>query len=444
MKNEDTVEMSLNRRILSLSVPAIVSNVTVPLLGLCDTAVTGHLGDAVMLGAIAVGTMMMNVMVWLCGFLRMGTTGLTAQAFGSDDRDRQKGVLSGALAVALTIGLLAIVFKSFLESLLLSLIAPPDDVGRIASSYFSVCVLGLPAVLMNMVITGWLIGMQNTLWPMIIAVSSNALNIALSYLLAFPCGFGFIGVAFGTLTANWFAFVFSVIAIAVIGGKFYFKVCFRHIMKYVNKKFFAVNSDLFFRSACIMSVTMGVTAYGGRLGENILASNAVLMQFFTLFSFFMDGFAFTGEALCGRYAGQGNMVMLRRSVERLFIWSAGIVVIFTILYLFGFNLAVTLLTDIQSVIREALQMKIYVVLIPLLSFAAFLYDGFYIGLTKTRRMLVTTLIASGLFFCVINLISSNIGIWLGFLGYLLVRGIGLGLQFPVVLKSIENNSDSQS
>ncbi len=429
----------LDREILKLSVPAIVSNVTVPLLGLCDTAISGHLGSERFLGAIAVGSMMLNVVFWLFGCLRMGTTGLTAAAFGASDNRALSDVFRRSLILALAIGLALILFQRPLMSLLLALIAPSEDVRALAESYFSICVWESPALLSIMALSGWMVGMQSTLWPMIVAVTVNVINIVLSFLLVFTFKIGFTGVAIGTLCANWIGFA---VALFVV-----FRMASKRGISLLNGdwrvwkggglgKFFSVNSDLFFRSACIMAVTLSVTAFGARQGSLVLASNAVMLQFFHFFSFFMDGFAFTGEALCGRFSGAGDPLMLRRSVNRLLLWSAGVAILFFTVYAIGWSPVVGLLTDDEPVRHYIAGHHGWLLAIPPVTVAAFIYDGFYIGVSRTRLMLFATVIASLLFFAVSSLSldggphianPGNDRLWTAFLLYLFARGAILAL-----------------
>ena len=426
--------MRLNREILRLTVPAIVSNITVPLLGLSDTAIAGHLHSDSFIAAIAVGSMMLNVTFWLFGFLRMGTTGLTAQAFGAGDVKRLSETFSRAIVLGCAIGLLLLVCAVPLREGLLAAISPEGEARSLASAYYSVCILSAPAILATTAIQGWLFGMQTTFLPMVISVSVNIINIAASVSLVFLFRFGFIGVAFGTLTANWLGLgIALLIARRKSPGKMW---CgWRGVFADGGlRRFFSVNTDIFFRSGCIMAVSLSTTAIGARLGELTLAVNAVMMQFFHFFSFFMDGFAFTAEALTGRFAGARDYRMLRLSRRALLLWSAGMAVFFFAVYtLFATDMA-SLLTDSERVVAGVEHYRIWLMLIPPLTVAAFIYDGFYIGLTATRRMLVATMAAAAVFFSVCFLgpqglsFPDNNRLWAAFLAYLLTRGALLAVQ----------------
>lgn len=431
--------MRINREIIRLSVPAILSNITVPLLGLCDTAIAGHLGADSYIGAIAVGSMMINVTFWLFGFLRMGTTGITAQAFGANDTAALRTVFSRAVTLGAAIGLLLVLLLYPLRETLLTLIAPEEPIRGLASRYYTIVLMSAPALLATNAVQGWLFGMQTTLIPMIVAIATNVINIATSLTLVLVFQTGFIGVAVGTLAANWLGLLLALIlARRKAGGKLW--IPFREVLgdREGLGRFFRVNSDIFFRSAAIMAVSLGITAIGSRLGALTLAVNAVMMQFFNFFSFFMDGLAFTAEALTGRFAGARDFPMLRRSRNALLWWSAAMAAVFFLIYFFASDPIVALITDSPTVRAVIRNYHLWLSLIPPLTVAAFIFDGFYIGLTATRAMLVTTVISALIFFgiCFIHAdgiaLPDNGRLWTAFLVYLAGRGAILAAISPRV------------
>lgn len=428
---------SINRRILALALPAVASNITVPLLGLSDTAVTGHLGEAAFLAAIAAGGMMLNVIYWIFGFLRMGTTGLTAEAHGAGDSQRVAGVFSRSVALALLAGLIIMCLQRPLGLLLVDVIGADSDVSDLAMSYFRICIDAAPAVLITFAFTGWFIGMQNTFWPMVISISVNVINVLCSLSAVFLLDMGFVGVAYGTFTANWAGVVIGCFAVARFARGTKLWCGWRGLLHGGLRRFFGVSSDLMLRSSCIMLVTLAVTSYGARLGDLTLAVNAVMMQFFVLFSYFMDGLAFSGEALCGRSAGASDRAGVLESVRALVRWGAVVAVIFCLVYALALPAATGLLTDVAEVRAGVISMKWFVILIPPVSTAAFLFDGFFVGLTATRRMLVTTLAAALIFFGIILLAPrTDPTLWVAFLAYLLVRGVGLACQLRTIVYRI--------
>ena len=382
----------MNRKILQLAIPSIVSNITVPLLGLVDVAIAGHLGSASYIGAIAVGGMLFNMIYWIFGFLRMGTSGMTAQAYGKRDLTEVVRTLLRAVGVGLLISLgLWILLSPILRGAFV-LIDATEEVKRWASLYFNICIWGAPAILGLYGFAGWFIGMQNSRFPMFIAITQNIVNIVASLCFVFVLGMKVEGVALGTLIAQY-AGLFMAFALWL---KYYGR-----LKAYIDwdglwggeaiRRFFSVNSDIFFRTLCLVAVTTFFTSTGARQGDVILAVNTLLMQLFTLFSYIMDGFAYAGEALAGRFIGAKNDVGLRRCIRLLFLWGIGLSLSFTILYAFLGRDFLGLLTNDTSVIEASGDYFYWVLAIPLCGFSAFLWDGIFIGATATRQMLTRCL-----------------------------------------------------
>ena len=420
----------MNRKILQLAIPSIVSNITVPLLGLVDVAIVGHLGSASYIGAIAVGGMLFNMIYWIFGFLRMGTSGMTAQVYGKRDLTEVVRTLLRAVGVGLLISLGLWILQSPILRGAFVLIDAPEEVKRWASLYFNICIWGAPAILGLYGFAGWFIGMQNSRFPMFIAITQNIVNIAASLCFVFVLGMKVEGVALGTLIAQY-AGLFMAFALWL---KYYGR-----LKAYIDwnglwggeemRRFFSVNSDIFFRTLCLVAVTTFFTSTGARQGDVILAVNTLLMQLFTLFSYIMDGFAYAGEALAGRFIGAKNDVGLRRCIRLLFLWGIGLSLSFTILYAFLGRDFLGLLTNDTSVIEASGDYFYWVLAIPLCGFSAFLWDGIFIGATATRQMLYSMLVASATFFIIYYLFYRSMGnhaLWMAFLGYLSLRG---GMQW---------------
>lgn len=401
----------MNRKILQLAIPSIVSNITVPLLGLVDVAIVGHLGSASYIGAIAVGGMLFNMIYWIFGFLRMGTSGMTAQAYGKRDLTEVVRTLLRAVGVGLLISLGLWILQSPILRGAFVLIDATEEVKRWASLYFNICIWGAPAVLGLYGFAGWFIGMQNSRFPMFIAITQNIVNIVASLCFVFVLGMKVEGVALGTLIAQY-AGLFMAFALWL---KYYGR-----LKAYIDwnglwggeemRRFFSVNSDIFFRTLCLVAVTTFFTSTGARQGDVILAVNTLLMQLFTLFSYIMDGFAYAGEALAGRFIGAKNDVGLRRCICLLFLWGIGLSLSFTILYAFLGRDFLGLLTNDTSVIKASGDYFYWVLAIPLCGFSAFLWDGIFIGATATRQMLYSMLVASATFFIIYYLFYRSMGI----------------------------------
>ena len=417
----------INKRILQIAVPSIISNITVPLLGLIDVTIVGHLGSAAYIGAIAVGGMLFNIIYWIFGFLRMGTSGMTSQAYGKHDLDEVARLLLRSVGVGLLIAIILVTLQYPIRKLAFTFIQTTEEVERLATLYFRICIWGAPAMLGLYGFAGWFIGMQNSRFPMYIAITQNIVNIAASLCFVYLFHMKVAGVAWGTLTAQYAGFLMALLLWRRYYGGLKKHVAWHEVLKKeAMLRFFQVNRDIFLRTLCLVIVTLFFTSAGAAQGEIVLAVNTLLMQLFTLFSYIMDGFAYSGEALVGKYVGANNRLALYRTVRQLFIWGVGLSTGFTLLYFFGGKSFLGLLTNEISVIREAENYFYWVLAIPLTGFAAFLWDGIFIGATATRQMFYSMLVASGSFFLVYYSLHEWMGnhaLWLAFIVYLSLRGI---------------------
>ena len=417
--------------------PCIVTNATVPLLGLCDVAIMGHVGGASHIGAINVGSMIFNVVYWLFGFLRMGTSGLTSQSLGARRLADTTLMLKRGLLVALAIGVLIVLLQWPLGRLAFWLMRPTPDVAALCTPYYNTCVWGAPAVLGLYALSGWFVGMQNIRLPMLVAVVQNVVNIATSLLLVVGLGMQVEGVALGTVIAQWTGFALALLLLRRYYGAFLHRhsTAWRRVLSQLGR-FFRLNLDIFLRTVCLVAVNLYFTSAGAAQGAAILAANTLLMQLFTLFSYVMDGFAYAGEALCGRYYGACNSAALRQTVVRLFGWGLFVMLLFTLLYLVGGTPFLRLLTSDAQVVATAADYLPWAVLIPAAGMAAFVWDGVFIGLTATRGMLVSCAIASAVFFVLFLLLSPSMGnhaLWIALLVYLALRGVVQTIYFGIRL-----------
>ncbi len=420
--------MSTNKQILHIALPAIVSNITVPLLGLVDVAIVGHLGSAAYIGAIAVGGMTFNVIYWVFAFLRMGTSGLTSQALGARDFSETLRLLLRSIAISLIVALLLIILqKPILEASLL-IMQPTELVGRLMRTYFNILIWGAPAMLMLFSLSGWFIGMQDSRTPMFVAIAQNLFNIAASTLLVFGAHMKVEGVAYGTLIAQYGGLLMAM----ALGAKHYYG----HLRRYFTlqglwdalamKRFFTVNRDIFLRTLCLVSVMLFFTSAGSWQGDVVLAVNTLLMQFYLLFSYIMDGFAYAGEALSGKSYGAGDREALRATVRRLFAWGAWMSIGFTCVYLIGGDAFLSLLTNEASVVQAARNYWVWALIMPAAGVAAFIWDGVFIGCTATRGMLTAMFFAALTFFTLFFALRNELGnhaLWLAFIAFLMVRGM---------------------
>lgn len=414
----------MNKQILHIALPSIISNITVPLLALVDTTIVGHLGSASYIAAIALGGMIFNMIYWLFNFLRMGTGGLTAQAYGANQHQATSYILLRSLTIAGGIALTLLLLQRSIFQVTFHFVTATAEVRSLASIYFYILIWGAPAMLALYSFTGWFLGMQNARIPMYIAITQNVVNIAVSTLLVFGCHLKIEGVALGTLISQYTALLLAVIfCLTKFDVKQHFEL--KAILD-INtlKRFFQINRDIFLRTLCLIAVTTYFTSAGSTQGEVTLAANTLLMQFFIIFSYFMDGFAYAGEALGGRYFGAHDRLNFQRVTRCLFAWGGALSVLFFFIYFLSGTSLLHLLTDDSQVINRAQQYLPIIYFIPLISFAAFLFDGLYIGTTATRYMLISMFCASAAFFVLINVCTlSNTLLWLAFLVYLGGRGL---------------------
>jgi MATE family multidrug resistance protein len=461
-----------DKQILDIAVPSIVSNITVPLLGLVDVAITGHLGAASYIGAIALGGMLFNIIYWIFGFIRMGTSGLTAQSLGRGDTENVIRMLARSIAIAFAIALALLVLQVPLRELGLLIMQPTEEVRLLTTTYYNICIWGAPATLGLFALTGWFIGMQNSRIPMVIAITQNVVNIMVSLLLVFGVGMRVEGVASGTLIAQWCGFLMG----AFLCWRRYFgkkpitddikplryylyptsnthqpspinpqPSTFNHQPSTFNpqpspityKAFFSINRDIFLRTLCMVSVMMFFTSAGSWQGEVVLAVNTLLMQLYLLVSYIMDGFANAGEALSGKFYGAGDSDALRTTVRRIFFWGIITAAVFTVTYVTGGKPFLRLLTDEPSVVEASTSYVWWAYLVPFCSVAAFMWDGIFIGLTASRQMLQSMFVAAVTFFIVYFIATKylgNHGLWLAFLCYMFVRGVVQTLLYPSIMK----------
>ena len=434
-----------DRQILQIALPSIVSNITVPLLGMIDVAIVGHMGSPVYIGAVAVGSMIFNLVYWLFGFLRMGSSGLTAQALGRRDFTEVTRLLVRSVSIALGIALLLIILQIPLKWLMFWLIGPTPDVASFASTYFNIVIWGAPASLALFSLMGWYIGMQNTRFPMLISIMQNVVNILASLTLVYGFGMKIEGVAFGTVIAQYAGLLMAVGLLA----RNYSRI-FRYFQKdRIFQKmgaFFAVNRDIFLRTLCLVAVNLFFTAAGARQGAIILSVNTVLIQLYLFFSYFMDGFAYAGEALGGKAYGAHNIAAFHETLRKLWMWMLIVTSAYTLLYMLGGSWIVALLTDEAQVLETSRDYLWWAWLIPAAGCVAFIWDGIFIGITATRGMLVSSFFSALVFF-VVYLLSEkalgNHGLWLAQIVYLAMRGILQTIWYRLKLHSVSDIGECQ-
>lgn len=426
-------DVSLHRQVFALALPMVLSNITVPLLGLVDAAVIGHLEYAWYLGGVAVGGTMINVTFWLLGFLRMATTGLSAQAYGACDKDAQAGVFVQGIALAWLLALLLIVFHQPVAEMIFHFSSASTEVKTYAEQYFSIRIWGAPAALANLVIMGWLLGTQNAKLPMWLLIVTNLVNIGLDMLFVLGFGWKVQGAAAASVLAEYSGLVLGLWfvsrqwiaqALPALKGKI---GSVRHGMGRLLK----LNRDIFLRSLCLQLAFAFMTFQGATLGDNVVAANAVLMSFLMLVSYAMDGFAYAMEAMVGKAIGARSREELGRSLVGTTFWSLVISLFITLAFtLFGLDI-IGLISNIPEVQQEAAQYLPWLAAVPLVSMWCFLLDGIFIGATRGREMRNSMFAAICSFFVVWWLLASfgNHALWGAMLGFMAMRGIGLAVIF---------------
>ena len=443
----------MNKRILSLALPNIITNITVPLLGMVDMAIVGRL-SASHIGAIAIGTQIFNLIYWNFGFLRMGTSGFTAQAYGAHNFDEAVRIFVRAIAIAIAVAFTLILLQWPISRLSLLIFKGGHEVIQLALTYFFVRIWAAPATLGLYAIKGWFIGMQNSRLPMWIAIFLNCVNIVCSLLFVLVFHWDIKGVALGTVIAQYSGFAI---------GLFFLVREMRRIKPHTTiqlkiipllkaslhwsqlKLFFKVNGDIFLRTVCLSAVFTFITAASSHISAEVLAIDALLMQFFTLFSYIMDGFAYAGESLVGRYIGARDSRSLHLSVKLLLRWGLGLTLLFTALYAIGGEWFLRIFSDKPDIIQGTLHYLFWTLIIPVCGFSAFLFDGIFVGATASRTMRNSMFVASATFFAVYYLgkhflpahltdpfVWNNI-LWTAFMAFLALRGI---LQALYLNKSV--------
>jgi MATE family multidrug resistance protein len=429
----------VNKRILDLAIPNIISNISIPLLGIVDMALMGHLASDAYIGAIALGSLIFNFIYWSLGFLRMGTSGFTAQAMGRRDLPEAILVFSRAAVIAVIMGFLLLLLQRPIESLGFLVLKGEPRVEELAMAYFRIRIWAAPAALGQFALLGFFLGMQNAKLPMVVLVSTNVINMGCSYLFVMKLGMESNGVALGTVVAQY-----SGLLLAILFFRKYFRKLFKYwtlkatIQREKLKHFLLINSDIFIRTMCLVVVFSLFTARSASADlqsegeETILAVNSILMQFFMFFSFLIDGFAHASEALIGKFIGAGDRRSMDRTIKLLFLWGGGISLLFTLAYLLGGDVVFRALTNNPEVLAHAKPYFFWVVMVPLVSFSAFLWDGIFIGATAGPEMRNAMLLSTLVIFFPAYLLASkfmgNHGLWFAFILFMVARGVTMQLM----------------
>ena len=389
---------SLNSQILRLAIPSILANITIPLVGIVDTAIVGHIANATYIGGIAIGTMLFDLLYWNFGFLRVGTSGMTAQAYGRGDGVECARLLTQSVSIALIGAAVLWLIQWLFVTAVLAIVPCSIEVAAFAREYFFIRIWAAPATLSLMAFKGWFIGMQDTVSPMITDIVVNVVNMTVSYVLAVYTPLEALGVAYGTLVAQ-----FTGLLLALVICMFKYKTVMREVVRQLcdkaikllgdkeMKRFMSLNANLFVRSLCFMVVYVGFTSLASQYGDVELAVSTIMMKLFMLFSYFVDGFAYAGEALVGKEYGASRSLAssphrLVRIVRLLFAWSLGVGLLFTLLFAIWSEECYLAMTNDMEVLSRLGDYTLWLIGMPLVSTLAFMWDGVYAGATAGKQI----------------------------------------------------------
>jgi len=422
-----------HKSLLLLAGPMILSNITVPLLGIVDTAVIGHLGSAHYLAGIALGSAVISILFWLAGFLRMSTTGLVAQAYGKNDLTQLAALLKRSLLLASAVAVLLIVLSPLIKHAIAYLSAANGDVLAQAYQYFSIRIFSAPAALCNLVLLGWMLGVHYGRGPFYLLLVTNIVNIVLDIYFVVYLDWAVAGAAWASLIADYMALVFALFLVVKLAKKQGIELNVPNWLS-ISKmaELLSLNRDIFIRSLILQLCFSFMTFYAARIDETTLAANAVLLNFLMLVSFALDGVAYASEAKVGQAKGQGSVKNIELWVKISVFWGMLFGVLYSAFFaLFGSTI-IKLLTNVPEVIQEATHYLPWLIVLPILAMSCFLFDGVFVGLTRAKNMRNSMILSAGVgFFGVfwVFIDWENNGLWLAMSCFMLMRGVTLIIKY---------------
>nr|WP_275666740.1 MATE family efflux transporter DinF [Vibrio tubiashii] len=422
---------TVHKQVLLLAIPMVLSNITVPLLGLVDAAVIGHLEHAWYLGGVALGSTMISVTFWLLGFLRMSTTGLTAQSYGAESKHQLGLVFTQGMTMALGFAAVFLLFHQSIAQLVFSFSDASEQVKHYGAQYFAIRAWSAPAALANFVLLGWLLGTQNAKAPMWMVIIANVTNIVLDVLFVIGLGWKVEGAALASVIADYTGMSFGLICVWRKWTRDSLPPVLNLIKDTTNglSRFVKLNRDIFLRSLCLQATFTFMTFQGASFGDEIVAANAVLMSFLMMISYGMDGFAYAMEAMVGKAIGAKDREQLNQSLIGTFFWSLVICGLLTLAFgLMGSNL-IGLITDISAVHALAMEYLPWLIAMPLVSMWCFLFDGIFVGATKGKEMRNSMFLSTCAFFAIfyLSMDLGNHALWLAMLSFMAMRGLTLAI-----------------
>ncbi len=422
-----------HKSLLLLAWPMILSNISVPLLGLVDTGVIGHLNNAYYLAGIALGSMLISLLFWLAGFLRMSTTGLVAHALGANNQHEQLSILKKGIVMSWILSVIILLLQPVFNYGIAHFLNASAEALNQAQIYFSIRIWSAPAALTNLVILGWMLGMQYGKGPFYLLLVTNSINILFDILLVVVFDFGVAGAAWASVIADYSALIFAIFLVTKILGSHGLSWRKVYVSEVTDiRKMISLNRDIFIRSLFLQLCFAFITYYGGRLGDNILAANAILLNFLLLVSFALDGIAYAVEAKVGAAKGDKNLLKLKLWVNIGLFWG----ILFSLLYSAGFAVFgkafISLLTDIPDVVKTAQAYLIWSIWLPVLAVLCFIFDGIFIGLLQAKIMRNSMIFSSVVGFFMVFLILKPLGnhaLWAAMSCFMLLRGISLSYKY---------------
>ena len=430
-----------HKRVLGVAVPIVLANATIPILGAVDTAVVGQLGLAVPIGAVGIGAIIITAIYWLFGFLRMGTTGLTAQAIGSGDKSETSALLVRGIVIGLVAGLILIIAQVpiFLGALQLS--PASMEVESLAQKYLQIRVYSAPAAIALFGITGWLIAKEKTREVLLLQLALNGINITLDLVFVLKLGWGVEGVAIATLIAEWSGLIFGLWLAREGFNNGYWKNWIQIFDRVRLIQMAKVNSDIMIRSILLEIGFVSFLFLGSSFDDATLAANQVLIQFLNITAYALDGFAFAAEALVGQALGAKNRPLFRRAVVMTSQWGLGSVILMALAFFVFGNSIINIMTTAQDVRSVGYDYLPWMVIAPLAGVAAWMLDGIFIGATRTADMRNMMFISFCIYLIALAILLpkyGNHGLWASLIIFSIARGVTLGFKYPALEKSSEH------
>ncbi len=429
-----------HKRVLGVAVPIVLANATIPILGAVDTAVVGQLGLAVPIGAVGIGAIIITAIYWLFGFLRMGTTGLTAQAIGSGDKSETSALLVRGIIIGLVAGLILIITQVPLFLGALQLSPASIEVEGLAQKYLEIRVYSAPAAIALFGITGWLIAKEKTREVLLLQLALNGINIVLDLVFVLKLGWGVEGVAIATLIAEWSGLIFGLWLAREGFNNGYWKNWVQIFDRARLVKMAKVNSDIMIRSILLEIAFVSFLFLGSSFDDATLAANQVLIQFLNITAYALDGFAFAAEALVGQALGAKNRQLFRKSVVMTSQWGVGSVILMALAFFVFGNSIINVMTTAKDVRVVSYEYLPWMVIAPMAGVAAWMLDGIFIGATRTADMRNMMFVSFCIYLIALALLLpayGNHGLWASLIIFSIARGVTLGFKYPALEGSID-------